>query len=257
MLFSRRSTQIRRRGLDCVQAALEPDCSWGPQVQSEVALKALDFVRWHPNALGGRGQNLRQALGLTMRCFNQTDLTSAALEAAAAILVHHHAELRDELFDLHMSAFHLLASSSAAIRHKALGIILLLLDVDPLCTSRELLYLVRWSERLQRLGAMLAFKRVVCKGSGLHLLPMDSVCEFFECHADDPDDLIRNQALIGLDLLRSCFGSGIFAEMSSIESVLVSGTESTSFRVQDSTLFSGDEDDSDEQASSHLRYKYS
>lgn len=129
MLACRRSAQVRRCGRDRFYAVLNPsldECTEACSAERfDAHLRALDFVRWHPDALSGPGEP-RQALSLALRCLCEEDprLIRAALEAAAALLLRHHRGLRDCLFEMLMSAFHLLASPAASVRHKALSMTL-------------------------------------------------------------------------------------------------------------------------------------
>ncbi|KAH8040648.1 hypothetical protein HPB51_011963 [Rhipicephalus microplus] len=82
----------------------------------------------------------------------------------------------------------------------------ILLEVDPVCASRELLYLAATGDRLQRLATMVAFRRLLCRGPGqpfnVWLLPMQALYELYLEHAEQPaDDVLRKEGCLGLELL--------------------------------------------------------
>ncbi|KAH6939314.1 hypothetical protein HPB50_016940 [Hyalomma asiaticum] len=83
----------------------------------------------------------------------------------------------------------------------------ILLEVDPVCASRELLYLAATGDRLQRLATMVAFRRLLCRGPGqqpfdMWLLPMQALYELYLEHAEQPaDDVLRSEGCLGLELL--------------------------------------------------------
>lgn len=170
-------------------------------------LVLLELVRWHPGALSGPGEP-RLVLGVALRwlsrCQDEPPLAEAALEALGSLVLRHRARLRDCCFELLMSAFHLLASPTASVRHKALALALILLEVDPVCAPRELLYLAATGDRLQRLATMVAFRRLLCRGGGQasEALPLQALYELYKEHAEHPvDDVLRTEGSLGLEVL--------------------------------------------------------
>lgn len=186
--------------------ALQRGTDFGPS-SHELAL--LELVRWHPGVLSKPGEPrlvLVVALRWISHCQDDPPLVEAALEALGSLLLRHRAGLRECCFELLMSVFHLLASPSASVRHKALGLTLILLEVDPVCASRELLYLAATGDRLQRLATMVAFRRLLCRGPGqpfnVWLLPMQALYELYLEHAEQPaDDVLRKEGCLGLELI--------------------------------------------------------
>ncbi|KAL1430032.1 hypothetical protein MTO96_015517 [Rhipicephalus appendiculatus] len=201
-----RGRALRRCGRRGLRMALQRGTDCGPS-SHELAL--LELVRWHPGALSKPGEPrlvLVVALRWISHCQDDPPLVEAALEALGSLLLRHRAGLRECCFELLMSVFHLLASPAASVRHKALGLTLILLEVDPVCASRELLYLAATGDRLQRLATMVAFRRLLCRGPGqpfnVWLLPMQALYELYLEHAEQPtDDVLRKEGCLGLELL--------------------------------------------------------
>ncbi|KAL3201528.1 hypothetical protein MRX96_012566 [Rhipicephalus microplus] len=224
-----RGRALRRCGRRGLRMALQRGTDFGPS-SHELAL--LELVRWHPGVLSKPGEPrlvLVVALRWISHCQDDPPLVEAALEALGSLLLRHRAGLRECCFELLMSVFHLLASPSASVRHKALGLTLrshnvgssiqlggmvlhgaamtqILLEVDPVCASRELLYLAATGDRLQRLATMVAFRRLLCRGPGqpfnVWLLPMQALYELYLEHAEQPaDDVLRKEGCLGLELL--------------------------------------------------------
>lgn len=80
----------------------------------------------------------------------------------------------------------------------------ILLEVDPVCAPRELLYLAATGDRLQRLATMVAFRRLLCRGVGQvpEALPMQALYELYKEHAEHPvDDVLRTEGSLGLEVL--------------------------------------------------------
>lgn len=196
-----RRRALRRCGRQGLLSALQGDGSSCPN-SHELAL--LELVRWHPGALSRPGEPrlvLVVALRWLSRCQDDPPLVEAALEALGSLLLRHRAALRDCCFELLMSVFHLLASPAASVRHKALSLALILLELDPVCASRELLYLAATGDRLQRLATMVAFRRLLCRNSEA-LLPMQALYELYVEHAEHPaDEVLRTEGCLGLELL--------------------------------------------------------
>ncbi|XP_049518316.1 uncharacterized protein LOC125943306 [Dermacentor silvarum] len=201
-----RGRALRRCGRRGLRMALQRGTDGGPS-SHELAL--LELVRWHPGALSKPGEPrlvLVVALRWISHCQDDPPLVEAALEALGSLLLRHRAGLRECCFELLMSVFHLLASPAASVRHKALGLTLILLEVDPVCASRELLYLAATGDRLQRLATMVAFRRLLCRGPGqpfdVWLLPMQALYELYLEHAEQTaDDVLRTEGCLGLELL--------------------------------------------------------
>ncbi|KAH8040649.1 hypothetical protein HPB51_011964 [Rhipicephalus microplus] len=119
-----RGRALRRCGRRGLRMALQRGTDFGPS-SHELAL--LELVRWHPGVLSKPGEPrlvLVVALRWISHCQDDPPLVEAALEALGSLLLRHRAGLRECCFELLMSVFHLLASPSASVRHKALGLTL-------------------------------------------------------------------------------------------------------------------------------------
>ncbi|KAH9362544.1 hypothetical protein HPB48_015542 [Haemaphysalis longicornis] len=197
-----RGRALRRCGRKGLQTILQGDAD------ASHHLALLELVRWHPGALSAPGEPdlvLGVALRWLSRCQDEPPLAEGALEALGSLVLHHRARLRDSCFEVLMSAFHLLGSPTASVRHKALGLALILLEVDPVCAPRELLYLAATGDRMQRLATMVAFRRLLCRGNrgqGAEALPLQALYELYKEHAEHPtDDVLRTEGNLGLELL--------------------------------------------------------
>ncbi|KAH9369703.1 hypothetical protein HPB48_007670 [Haemaphysalis longicornis] len=176
----------------------------------------LELVRWHPGALSGPGEP-RLVLGVALpwlcRCQDEPPLAEAAV---GSLVLRHRASLRDCCFELLMSALHLLGSPTDSVRHKALGLALVLsawhgvpcadsARSGPDVRARELLYLTATGDRLQRLATMVAFRRLLCRGhgnQGAEALPLQALYEVYKEHAEHPvDDVLRTEGSLGLEML--------------------------------------------------------
>ncbi|XP_064455514.1 uncharacterized protein LOC135366646 [Ornithodoros turicata] len=200
MLFCCRANSelIKKRGKELFDSVTNSD-------DPENQIWALEFIRCHPTAFGKAPEDtLRYVVGLLYH--EQTRLATCAFDASGALLSHYHMQVRDHSFDVLMSAFHLLTSHAAPVREKALHLTVLLLGLEPMSASRELLYLVRKSERLQVLGTMVAFRRAICRSKGVQDMPLADIYNLYAAYVEESDDdLLKTEGMLGLDVMKFYF----------------------------------------------------